>query len=484
MEPIKIRTSTTYFEVSLQHCSPFMGDAVSKFAFTRLTSFEFNPKHKKFDAKDTFYEYDYPKRLYTFPIGFLETFEDYLEEKNIDYKTSEVPAYTPRKIEVKMADSFKLKDEQKPLFEFISARFYTRRCLELQAGKGKTATSITAAVAMGKVTMVVVNGLCEQWISEIKQFTNSTNIYYIKGFDSIEELLDSDKYPEFIVCSLSTLRSYIQHKGDYAKLPTYAEFLAKYGVGTKIVDEAHLNFHANTKIDLAGNVPTNIYLSATFSVAKSTMKIFETIYPNEIRLGGETYEKYIHIFFYGYTSGIRDKCVLSKGYSHSRFEGIMLQKKHYFDHWMSTVMEPIINVHYINSEARSAGKLLILTNTTDFATEVFKRIRAEYRNKKCCTFFGGDDKAKLKNHDIIVSTPKSCGTGVDISNLRCCVNTESFKILSATRQRPGRLRKIPGVELHYVDMVDVSNPSQFRHWNDRSAEYKQIALKYREILVR
>ena len=66
-----------------------------------------------------------------------------------------------------------------------------------------------------------------------------------------------------------------------------------------------------------------------------------------------------------------------------------------------------------------------------------------------------EEKKHAKEADIIVSTMKSMGTGVDILGLRAIINTESYKSKIVTEQALGRLRRpADGSTCVYCELVD------------------------------
>ena len=65
-----------------------------------------------------------------------------------------------------------------------------------------------------------------------------------------------------------------------------------------------------------------------------------------------------------------------------------------------------------------------------------------------------DKKAKQLNQNIILSTLKSSGAGMDIKNLRCIINFVPFKSTVLLHQLMGRLRYIEGKALFYFNIVD------------------------------
>ena len=189
----------------------------------------------------------------------------------------------------------------------------------------------------------------------------------------------------------------------------------------------------------------------------------------------------MHIYFYGYRSNIMEsKCTTAMGYSHSKYEEVMMKRSSVFLDWYERVLLPIAKIHYFNDEVRRQGKLLIFCSTLVFIERIVACLKQEYPDKVIASYTGEDEKDVLDTTDIIVSTHKGCGTGNDIKNLRCVINTISFKAATTATQVPGRLREIKGVELHYIDMLNLEVPAHIRHWQERSPLYKIRAAEYRE----
>jgi superfamily II DNA or RNA helicase len=353
------------------------------------------------------------------------------------------------------------------------------------SNSGKTYSATKALIRLGKVGMIVVSGLVEQWQESLcAQTDGKDKIWIIKGIKSLTDLFKSDIMPEIFICSLETLRQYIAHKENYAELPPYKEFIKYYGIGTKIIDEAHLNFHAGTLIDLAFNVQRNIYLTATFETGdKSLRRIFDTVYPLSMRYGAGDYDKYVNVTFYGFTGSVPEKRVVSqRGYSHSKYEQHMISKPILFHDWAERVLLPIMRIHYINKEYTDL-KCLVFCATIEMVQAVVTRLKDEFPNKNVMSYVADDEECVLVDGDIIVSTHKSAGTGTDIAKLAVVVNTVSFKAPTTSKQVLGRIRKLKCANTvpEYIDMVDLNLRSQMRHWKERSHILRSCALKYQEL---
>ena len=356
---------------------------------------------------------------------------------------------------------------------------------------GKSYVANRAWVSLGKATMIVVAGFVDQWTKVILEQTNVGNkMYVVQGFESLGNLLLSNFKPDVIVWSLATLRAYVYNNENYQDLPVnYEQFLVKYGIGTKIFDEVHLNFHALTQVDLCSNVANNIYLTATFTSAnKSTKRIFDKIYPVEMRFGAHDQDRYVAAYFYLWNSDVSEKkCVVMRGYNHTRYEAQLMKKETRFVDFMERVIIPLIRQHYLSIK-RPGQKLLIFFATIVMIEKVLDYLTNHLEGDLVINkFVMGVHNRVLDESDIIVSTHKSCGTARDIKQLRTVINTISCKAETIVSQALGRLRKLKdeaaGDIPVYVDICDGNQSSHMRHYKDRSDIYKHKCLTYDEYRI-
>ena len=130
-----------------------------------------------------------------------------------------------------------------------------------QWGVGKTFCSIYAAVQNGGPILIVLGLLITQWYKALKQFTNITkgDIVVVQGFDTLKNLwdmLEAGYKPKVVIFSTRTLFMYaVSRPSPYDSLPSYKKLQETIGFATKIFDECHLNFYANTQIDLQSSMP-------------------------------------------------------------------------------------------------------------------------------------------------------------------------------------------------------------------------------------
>ena len=356
-----------------------------------------------------------------------------------------------------------------------------------------TAVSIAASCYYGKVVLIVLGFLIDQWFKSIRQFTNvkRDDIYVIKGFEALKdlwEMIQNGFKPKIVICSTRTLSLYaVDRKEPYDSLPTYHELLEALGVGTIIMDEVHLNFYANTQIDLLSNVEHNIYLSATYLRSDPQgKKIFNLVFPKELVFGGSEVVKYTKVIIISYDLGIPDHAIarfkVIKGYLHAKYESFLLRNKRYFERFIDEILRRTIDQYFIPVRS-SEQKLLILCQTKSFVLQVVESLKKLYPKLAPVPYFSGDStygKARMLEHKIIVSTIKSSSTGLDIKNLKVCINTVSFASEPQAAQCMGRLRRIPNEDTFFIDYYNREVSSQCWHIQNRKKAYRDRALSIDE----
>lgn len=371
-----------------------------------------------------------------------------------------------------------------------------------------------SAAQLGLVTMVIMGSNIPQWVKNISEQTTvhenftyvdskdynniykwvkdcnaqakerGSKIWILMGSDSFYQLANDKVYPDIFVCSIATLREFIDCGESYKNLPwTWQGFLKEYGVGTKIVDEAHQNFHAVNKLDLLSNIKNNLYLTATFlKSGVSASRIFNTVYPTEMQYGDSDIERYTNVTVYAYRGMVPSRFVKRKrGYNAIKYEQYLLKRPMWMKDYLENIVLTEVYVHFVRK--RNEGEKCLLFFSTKAMIE---RVR-DFLNVELAKYglvakekIGGtpDDVLNDPNYHIYIGTPSGMGTGRDIPHLRTAINFVSFDSKVLTKQCYGRLRRIPGVDTEWVDNVDRMIDSQVRHWQSRDKFYRKAAKNY------
>lgn len=463
------------------------GPVVRDFTKNKLGEYDFDPKSNRFVFQRSYSHYDDKRQQLNIPVNFIDQLADHLAQYRIPFKVEDWAPIQPRKITTMMKPGWTDRPQQVPAIEYLTQSPEHRKGLQLDCGLGKTYTSIKSWIERGDVGMVVVSGLVDQWVKELLEKTTvGSKIWIIQGYDSITRLLDSKHQPDIIVASLETVRAYANGQGNYQDLPPYNEFLRMYGVGTKIYDEVHRNFHALTLMDLKCDVNTNIYLTATFTTAnKGLKKIFECVYPHDMRFGADSINKHVDVIFYNHIGQVQEsKCVKARGYMHAKYEAELIKRPTKFKDYMDRIILPELNSHYINVRNKDQ-KAIIFFSTLQMIADVKKYLVPKYPKEKIMSYTAADPESNLVDADIILSTFKSAGTGTDIKNLRTVINTVSVESETQVLQLLGRLRKLPNGDVPiYVDNVDEGLSSHQRHARSRKWHLKGKARTFQEHNIR
>lgn len=446
-----------------------------------LTDHEWMPRQKRMVPTKKYSKYDHISHNLYVPVELTPQIVDLFIEMGFAYEVVDEPRYPTRDITVRMKESFHPRPHQIPVIEHLKLEVPRRKGLAIQTGSGKTVSSIAGAIAYGKVFMIVVSRLHHQWVRSLEEFTDvrPDQLCVIQGFNSLASLMESERKPDIFVFSLETLRAYCLKQGNYADMPSFEKFVEYFGIGTKIMDEVHLNFHADTMIDLSCNIPNNIYLTATFTSGNpSTRKIFNLIYPPEMRFGESVLERYTNAYCYGYYGDVPERKVVSnRGYSHIKYEKYLLKRPTKLQAYFERVISPLVYSHYINKK-QSGEKLAIFFSMLEMVDYAYNWCKKEFPDLKITKYIGGVDDSVLKDNEIILTTPKSMSVGTDVKNLISVINTVSTKSPPAVLQICGRLRKIPGRTTEFVDLCDLNLSSHKHHQRDREQILRNSVMNY------
>ena len=175
----------------------------------------------------------------------------------------------------------------------------------------------------------------------------------------------------------------------------------------------------------------------------------------------------------------RAKVTSKFGYSQAKYESILMGYDGIAIEYFKLIIKPIIDAHYINKF--TSGKLLIFTQTVQMAQFIGNMCKEYYPNKIVNTFVGNDSEEVIHTSDIVIGVPKRLGTGFDLKELVCCINTVSLASEPLIKQMFGRLRKLPdGRTPEYVDIYNKCIPDHNRHKKTRAKIYRYLAKEFIE----
>lgn len=341
-----------------------------------------------------------------------------------------------------------------------------------------TFLALYSAYKMGVRWMLVTRGgYVDKWVEDVEKTYNipRDRIIVIKGEKALLKAIDKAKQGEFdfdvILMSTGGYSDYIKHYeqylgtelGDMYMDPRALGML--FGVGLRVVDEAHQMLHAYYRIDLYSHYPKVLFLSATILGNDALEKrVHEIIYPANKRYNGAEWKCYIHATGLKYNLAEPSKARFTdhrKNYSHVIFEQYLMRNKEKLKHYLNM----IANLTSDFLKKRKPGqKYLIFASTVDMCDLIVKDLKSrKYSGVIVGRYVAEDNLEDIYGYDIIVTTPGSGGTGIDIPDLATALSTSAISSGKLNIQMLGRLRELknyPGEEPEYQYLICADIPKQ------------------------
>lgn len=438
---------------------------------------------------------------FRFHINQLSQFLAFMATKGFaNYRITDEPMYQPVKASFDIVSSKQPWNNQPAIIDYL-VESGTKKVIELQAGQGKTLCALFAVQRIGyRCALDIKPMYISRWLKDLADpegiyNLNKHELTVIRGGKALGQLielaLDGQLEYKFIVFSNKTLALYYK---DYIT----GENMAKYhnvmpwnlmkvlGVGVRVTDEAHQDFHSCFRADLFSHVPKTISLSATLEPDDQFLQeMYKVIYPLELRFGGSTYHKYVDVISVPFKI---DRDVKSKvrfnqkgmiSYSQNVYEESILDSNKRLKSFLYMVSE-LTNKYFIQKRHKEF-RLLIFAGRVEMCSTIVTHLQEQYPNLRIGKYTEEESYEVLDELDIIVSTPISAGTAVDISDLQVCLNLVALGSSQANLQMIGRLRELRGVEINplfiYIYCTDIEKHMEY-HIKRRDKTFRDKTLSY------
>lgn len=437
-------------------------------------------------------------------INMFDHFMTFMTQHGFtNYNITTEPMYEPVEVDFKIATSKRPWKNQPDIIQYLVDTGWAK-IIELQAGQGKTLCSLFATEQIGVRTGLIIKAMyIERWLDDLAReggiFELGKNeITVVRGSKNlatlIELALDGELHYKFIVFSNKTLALYFK---DYLKgvnMDKYHnvmpwDLMKVLGIGLRITDEAHQDFHSCFKTDLFTHVPKTISLSATLDPDQQFLKeMYKVIYPQELRFGGSTYEIYVDVISVPFKIDREVKQAVrfnQKGmlsYSQNVYEDSILSSKKRAASYLSMITT-LVDKYFIQTRHEDY-RLIIFSGRVETCATIVEHLQGIYPNLNIGKYTEEESYDTLDKLDIIVSTPLSAGTAVDISKLQVCLNLVALNSTQANLQMLGRLRELRGVDINplfiYIYCVDIEKHIEY-HVKRRDQTFKGKVLSYMDL---
>ncbi|MNP89053.1 hypothetical protein D3C85_14490 [compost metagenome] len=344
-------------------------------------------------------------------------------------------------------------------------------------------------------------GYVQRWKDDLEKTFNFKRGEFLivrgaKDLAALQQMaLDGELHAHVIIITSGTMRDYIKNyeesNGNSKVYPIKPiDFYPALGVGFRVTDELHQEFHNNYRIDLYTHVPKSLGLSATMvSSDQFKNKVYDIAYPVRQRHDGGGYNVYISAMavLYHMDQDVRVRYMGAQGYSHTTFEESIMRHKGLLKNYLKIIDHAIY--HRYVSVREEGQKALVFFARVDMCTLMVERLRKMYPELNVVRYVGseGDSYEELLEADVGVTTIGSGGTAIDIKNLRSSFMTTAIDSRQSNEQVLGRTRPLidwPDVtpEFIYFGCLEIEQHCKY-HKNKREV-FKGKVLSHGEMISR
>lgn len=413
--------------------------------------------------------------------------------KESDINVEHVPICEGDAIEAQLKPEFTPRENQVAAVEFLHQPASKNRVLHADTGFGKTFCGFEAVSHYKVRTGFIMDpGHIKTWTANLGPYMGMgpNDAVVVQGSAHLRALIELRQIGQLdykmIFFSAPTLREYVK---DYEKLgPSSFEVAPQdlfsfLGIGMVVRDEVHESVHALILQTIYSHVRRIIFLSATLvSDNPAINKMYDRVFPAADRYESER-NKHIRVFSVKFDTDSRTRIKANgfRGYSHVKYEQSIMKKKKLCKRYIDFLVE-CISMSFIR-EYKDGKKCLVFCSTIKMCELVTAALAAKYPHLTVGCFIGGAKKEVLYESDIVVGTPKSCGTGVDVPNLSHAWLTVALSSTQLSRQIFGRLRPIKKYPDEDPKFFFLSNNGISSHANYERKRMTDLAMRSKSMKV-
>lgn len=316
-----------------------------------------------------------------------------------------------------------------------------------------------------KFCVLVKPTFLDKWVDDVRKYSDITEeqIYVIRGRESLLKLFDMKREEvrkiDVFVTSMRTITNYhyLCFTENFYKVRP-ENFMEYTGITNVLNDESHKEFEALFKVIMWMNPYKLLGLSATMDSNKpGENDFYNLLYPTKDRLNSMFgLNKYLTLMFVNYklAKGINLPHKTFKGYNHIMYEQAIMKNINVLTDYIEMILDMVAK-YYIDYQEEQKyefknPKCLLFFSTVDMCMIMTKKIKEVYKHLKVQKYTAEDKYEDMMQSDIIISTPASLSTGIDVPNLITAIQTVSIGDQQLNIQAAGRLREIKGKDVLYV----------------------------------
>lgn len=440
-------------------------------------------------------QFHFHRNQLTFVLNRLSKINLLEDRLNIVYHE----LYEPVSVEHPLKDTRPPREKQVPIIDYVIAppdpRYAPSKVVTLQTGGGKTFLALFALRILGKRTAIILKGMyIDKWIEDIENTYGAEkgSLMVIRGIPQLRAAIAMATAgtfkPRVVIFSHKTMQMYLAYYEQHGVddfLPVSPMDLYKHlGVGVRLTDEVHQEFHCNFRQDLYTHAPLTVYLSATLEPdQKFTEDMYRIMWPVGTWAPEMEYDKFIAVKALWYR--IRDPQKLKwvnfmRQYNHTELEKSIFKHPRILEAYTDMIVDIVQTAFIIKME--KGQKMIIYVATVQMATLLADQLANTYPHLLVNRYVSEDEYEDLVAADISVSTLQSAGTGVDIPNLRINLMTTALSSKQSNIQVLGRTRRLkdwPDVtpEFYFLSALDIDKHVQYTKQKKEKLEGKVLSFQ-------
>lgn len=436
------------------------------------------------------------KLEYRFHIHQLPQFEEHLIQyalrgDMIERKTLPVPV--AQKVNLEIQPQWAPRKNQPMAIDYCLKPNIVNRLLTLPPGEGKSYISCYINEKLGDLPIYIFRPMyLKKWIIDLmKTFViTPKEIVVVKGGDSLQALLHmASEGPlpyKVILLSNKTLQAWLTTYEEYRDgvlelgyscLPE--DMLGHLRVGSRWIDEVHLDYHLNFKIDCYTNVNYACSMSGTMRSRDPFInRAYEWAYPMIDRCPEVKAAQYIQAtsLMYRLEHPAKVKVINQQGmYSQHLFEESILASKTLSQNILKMTISVINNVFFDEDFWRPGDRCVVYVVSINMAAWLTEKLRDAFPDRDVRRYVESDPYEDLMQGEILVTSLQKAGTNVDISMLTTVFLLHQIDSLQGNVQGIGRLRELAdGRQPRFVTAVCMDIPKHMGYHENRMALLKPI----------
>lgn len=436
---------------------------------------------------------------FRFHINTLEKFHSLLQNRQISdnlFKVVEKPHLIQPEIGLKVKEGWKLREDQLPVNEYIiKPDGPPSRFVGMQTGDGKTFVTLRSIT---KRTVIIVRPMfMDKWVGDVHNILDldvSQHVVAIRGMEDIKALLELATIPggmddiKVIIFSNKTMQLWFKQYVEFGKeileqgfkcLPE--DFYDHCGIGCRVIDEVHMDFHLNFLIDLYSNVEKSISLSATLLHGDSFIEDMQKIaYPMNARYKNIALKRYAISYGVTYYMRFGRKYKTTEfnqtTYSHNAFEKSIMKNPEFLESYMQMIKD-LIDKGYI-AYRKPGQRAIVFASSIAMCTALTNYLKESYPDLDVRRYVEDDPYTNYLEPDIRVTTIQSGGTAHDVKNLIAGFLTVGLQSLQTNIQVLGRLRLIEGVDVRFYFFSCLDIPKHIAYHRQKEEIMRERAAAY------